>query len=100
MGNDTLEQRGSIFLFLRYLGDHLGNTIYKSIVQSNSVCTACVAKVTGGAFKKTFELETRTGHKEPIFKFLVNADLLDCGLPPIRKTVFHSALERAPEKLS
>ncbi len=30
---DTLEQRGGIFLFLRYLGDQLGNQIFRTMVQ-------------------------------------------------------------------
>jgi hypothetical protein len=43
---DTLEQRGGIFLFLRYLGDQIDETIYKKIVQSKKVGIASVTDVT------------------------------------------------------
>jgi hypothetical protein len=43
---DTLEQRGGIFLFLRYLGDQLGEQIFKTMVQSTKVGTATVESVT------------------------------------------------------
>jgi hypothetical protein len=43
---DTLEQRGGIFLFLRYLGDQLGNQIFRTMVRGPEVGTATVEKVT------------------------------------------------------
>jgi hypothetical protein len=50
MGDDSLTQRGGIYLFLRYLGDQYGNTIFKDIVRSRCVGTACVQNVTGENF--------------------------------------------------
>ena len=47
---DTLEQRGGIFLFLRYLGDQLGNQIFRTMVRSPQVGIATVEKVTGVEF--------------------------------------------------
>ena len=47
---DTLEQRGGIFLFLRYLGDQIDETIYKKIVRSNKVGIASITNVTGTNF--------------------------------------------------
>jgi len=43
---DTLEQRGGIFLFLRYLGDQIDETIFKTIVQSKKVGIASIEDVT------------------------------------------------------
>ncbi|MFQ5510733.1 MAG: IPT/TIG domain-containing protein [Candidatus Krumholzibacteriia bacterium] len=50
MGGDTLEQRGGIFLFLRYLGDQLGTPIYWDIVHDAGVGRAGVQAVTGEDF--------------------------------------------------
>jgi hypothetical protein len=47
---DTLEQRGGIFLFLRYLGDQLGNQIFRTMVRSPEVGIATVEKVAGKEF--------------------------------------------------
>ena len=47
---DTLEQRGGIFLFLRYLGDQLGEQIFRTMVRSPEVGTATVEKVTHADF--------------------------------------------------
>jgi hypothetical protein len=47
---DTLEQRGGIFLFLRYLGDQLGDQIFKPMAQGPEVGTATVQKVTEKEF--------------------------------------------------
>jgi hypothetical protein len=47
---DTLEQRGGIFLFLRYLGDQLGNQIFRTMVRGPEVGIATVEKVTGTEF--------------------------------------------------
>jgi hypothetical protein len=46
----TLQQRGGIFLFLRYLGDRYGDAIFKSIVRSTCVGTSCIQQVTGKDF--------------------------------------------------
>lgn len=46
----TLRQRGGIFLFMRYLGDRYGNSIFKSIVRSNCVGTTCIQNATGKDF--------------------------------------------------
>jgi len=48
-----LEQRGGIYLFLRYLGDRFGNSIYKSIVQSRCVGRPCIEAITGEGFYQT-----------------------------------------------
>ncbi|NIM20318.1 MAG: hypothetical protein GTO51_08820 [Candidatus Latescibacteria bacterium] len=50
MGDDTLEQRGAIYLFLRYLGDQLGNSIYRTILRSSCIGMACIENVTGENF--------------------------------------------------
>lgn len=47
---DTLEQRGGIFLFLRYLADRYGEDILKSIVQSRNLGIGAVEAVTGASF--------------------------------------------------
>jgi hypothetical protein len=47
---DTLEQRGGIFLFLRYLGDQLGNQIFRTMVRGPEVGIATVEKVTKTEF--------------------------------------------------
>jgi hypothetical protein len=53
MGSDTLEQRGGIFLFLRYLGDQLSNDVFKSMLQRASKGRRCVESVTGEDFFTT-----------------------------------------------
>jgi hypothetical protein len=50
LGDDTLEQRGGIFLFLRLLGDRLGDDVYRSILRSSCVGRPCVESVTGDNF--------------------------------------------------
>jgi hypothetical protein len=50
MGDDTLEQRGGIFLFLRYLGDQLGEDIFMPITRSSCKGIPCVEGVTGTDF--------------------------------------------------
>ncbi|UCG51496.1 MAG: hypothetical protein JSW58_15130 [Candidatus Latescibacterota bacterium] len=47
---DTLEQRGGIYLFLRYLGDQLGEGIYRDIVRSKKKGIASVEGVTDESF--------------------------------------------------
>jgi hypothetical protein len=48
-----LEQRGGIYLFLRYLGDRFGTAIYKSILQSRCVGRPCIEAITGEDFYQT-----------------------------------------------
>ncbi|MDH3217437.1 MAG: IPT/TIG domain-containing protein [Candidatus Krumholzibacteria bacterium] len=50
MGGDTLEQRGGIFLFLRYMGDQLGDGIFRSILRSSCRGRTCVQGVSGEDF--------------------------------------------------
>jgi len=50
MGGDSLEQRGGIFLFLRYLGDQLGEDIFKPMTQSACKGIPCVESATGTYF--------------------------------------------------
>jgi hypothetical protein len=48
MGDDTLEQRGGIYLFLRYLSDALqDNTIFLSLAQNSYVGARSIEAVTG-----------------------------------------------------
>jgi hypothetical protein len=47
---DTLEQRGGIFLFLRYLADRYGEDILKTIVRDPAIGEASIANVTGVDF--------------------------------------------------
>ena len=48
-----LEQRGGIYLFMRYLGDRFGNGIYKSLLQSRCVGRPCIETITGEGFYDT-----------------------------------------------
>lgn len=48
-----LEQRGGIYLFMRYLGDRFGNGIYKSLLQSRCVGRPCIEAITGEYFYDT-----------------------------------------------
>jgi hypothetical protein len=50
MGSDGLQQRGGIWLFLRYLGDRLGDGIYRRILESTCVGRPCIENVTGENF--------------------------------------------------
>ncbi|MFH1756053.1 MAG: IPT/TIG domain-containing protein [Candidatus Latescibacterota bacterium] len=50
LNSATLQQRGGIFLFLRYLGDHYGNTMFKSILRSTCVGTSCIENITAKNF--------------------------------------------------
>jgi hypothetical protein len=49
-GGPPLEQRGGIYLFLRWLGDRFGEDIYKEIVESRCVGRACIESITGESF--------------------------------------------------
>jgi len=49
-GGDSLEQRGGIYLFLRYLGDIFGNGIFRSMVQSPYVGSPTIEYVAGEPF--------------------------------------------------
>jgi hypothetical protein len=49
-----IEQRGGIYLFLRYLGDRFGEGIYKRILQSSCAGRSCIENITGENFYDTF----------------------------------------------
>jgi len=53
-GGDDLDERGASYLFLRYLGDRYGETIFKSIVQSKETGTVNIGQATGENFKELF----------------------------------------------
>lgn len=48
-----IEQRGGIYLFLRYLGDRFGEGIYRSLLQSRCVGRPCIEAITGENFYDT-----------------------------------------------
>jgi hypothetical protein len=48
-----LAQRGGIYLFLRYLGDRFGVTIYKDLLHSTCVGRPCIEAITGENFYDT-----------------------------------------------
>jgi hypothetical protein len=48
-----LNQRGGIYLFLRYMGDRFGDSIYRQLLQSKCVGRACVEAITGEDFYDT-----------------------------------------------
>jgi hypothetical protein len=52
--NAPLAQRGGIYLFLRYLGDRFGESIYADILQSKCLGRACIEAITGENFYDTF----------------------------------------------
>jgi hypothetical protein len=49
-----INQRGGIYLFLRYLGDRFGENIYKQILQNRCAGRACIESITGENFYTTF----------------------------------------------
>ena len=48
-----LNQRGGIYLFLRYLGDRFGESIYWRLLQSKCVGRPCIEAITGENFYDT-----------------------------------------------
>jgi hypothetical protein len=54
-GADVIEQRGGIFLFLRYLGDRFGDGVYGDIVQTVCRGESCVELATGESFDRLLE---------------------------------------------
>jgi len=73
---DTIEQRGGIFLFLRYLGDQFGEEIFKTIVQSRAVGIASIENVTRtdfyasiGDFLATLYLSGREITDDPTYRY-------------------------------
>lgn len=50
-----IEQRGGIYLFLRYLGDQFGENIYRNLLQSKCVGRSCVENITGENFYETVD---------------------------------------------
>jgi hypothetical protein len=89
-GNTSIEhpeapiaQRGGIFLFLRYLGDRFGESIYADILQSTCLGRECIETITGedfyttfGDFMATLYLSGRGITSDPKFEF-VSIDLND-----------------------
>jgi hypothetical protein len=53
--DDTIEQRGAIFLFLRYIGDRFGEGVYRDIVQTRCRGELCVELATGVDFRQLVE---------------------------------------------
>jgi hypothetical protein len=51
--NAPLNQRGGMYLFLRYLGDRYGETIFKQIVLDNCKGRSCIEAITGENFYDT-----------------------------------------------
>jgi hypothetical protein len=51
---DDLQNRGAVYLFLRYLGDRYGEYIYRRLVQSRSVGMSNVERVTDEGFLELF----------------------------------------------
>lgn len=54
MGDDTIQQRAAIYLFVRYIADQLGTQILRTMAQSSKVGTGTVEQVTGEQFFATF----------------------------------------------
>lgn len=54
-GDDVVEQRGAIFLFLRYLGDRFGDAVYGDIVKTVCRGETCVELATGESFDRLVE---------------------------------------------
>ena len=54
LNDDNLSNRGAVYLFLRYLGDRYGNSIFKTLVQSRGVGTDNVEAATGESFLELF----------------------------------------------
>lgn len=53
-GGDALDERGASFLFLRYLGDRFGESIYKKIVQSMKSGMSNIEQAAGERFTELF----------------------------------------------
>lgn len=53
-GDDTLEQRGGIYLMLRLITDRYGTGILKQLVQSSCTGRACIQNATGKGFFDVF----------------------------------------------
>lgn len=53
MGDDTIQQRAAIYLFLRYVADQLGTQILRTMVEAPKVGTGTVELVTGEQFFST-----------------------------------------------
>jgi hypothetical protein len=74
---DTLEQRGGIFLFLRYLGDQLGEDIFLTMAQGPEIGTATVQKVTEREFYSSVAdflaalyLDGPTVPNDPVYEYM------------------------------
>lgn len=54
LSDDNLSNRGAVYLFLRYLGDRFGDTIFRTLVQSRSSGTDNVEAAAGSSFLELF----------------------------------------------
>jgi len=54
LDDDGLENRGAVYLFLRYLGDRFGESIFRSLVQTRNKGIANVEAATGAGFLELF----------------------------------------------
>jgi hypothetical protein len=54
LSDDNLSNRGAVYLFLRYLGDRFGESIYRSLVQSRKAGTENAEAATGTSFLELF----------------------------------------------
>lgn len=54
LSDDNLSNRGAVYLFLRYLGDRYGDTIFRTFVQSRDAGTDNVEATTGESFLELF----------------------------------------------
>jgi hypothetical protein len=53
-GDDSLEQRGGIYLFLRYIGDRFGEDVYRDFVETACTGRNCINAVLGEDFWQVF----------------------------------------------
>ena len=92
-GDDSLQQRGGIFLFLRYLGDRYGESIYRELVEASCVGTGCTQAVLGkdffelaGDFFATMYLSDRGITSDPKYNFSsFNFQQLYAPLPVVER---------------
>jgi hypothetical protein len=54
LDDDNLSNRGAVYLFLRYLGDRFGESIYRTLVQSMHAGTVNAEAATGSNFLELF----------------------------------------------
>ncbi len=54
LDDDDLDNRGAVYLFLRYLGDRFGEAVFRSLVQSRDTGVENVEAATGTGFLELF----------------------------------------------